>query len=257
MSIKAVIAIGLLMILGAAPLAADTIFLKNGNRLEVDGAEVKGEKVNFYVFNGRMSIDISLVARIEKSAAPAAADAGLSNGISGKPFSRAAAQQQPALEDQPQNPDQEANAERAQLVEFYVTQRVNLMKELRMIDEQIQTLRGLIYAKSNIFSDTTTDRTRLTEFELRKRETEEKLQSMLLDARKAGLTPAEMRQLEAAKPDTVAADGTQQRPRVTTIGGPTNNRDSKVTWTDRDTDDERRSSKTVLGEEPVTEEPPV
>lgn len=255
MSIKAIAAIGLLVVLGTAPLAADIIWLKNGNRLEVEAAEVNGERVNFFVFNGRMSIDLSLVARIEKTSEPAAADAGIINGISGRPFAGGAQPSTTQLEDQPQNPDEQANEERKQLVDFYITQRVNLMKEIKFAEEQIQTIRSVIYAKSNIFSDTTEDRARLTEMEQRKRESEDKLQNLLQDARKAGLTPAELRQVEAAKPETAATDPAA-RPKVSTIGGPSNTRDSKVTWSDREADEDRRTSKTVLGEDPVTEEPP-
>jgi hypothetical protein len=76
---------GILCLLITAPYAdADIIYLKNGNVLEVDDAVVKGDFVEFGLFNvsGRMSIELLAVERIEKTAARQQ-EMRLSGGIGG------------------------------------------------------------------------------------------------------------------------------------------------------------------------------
>lgn len=62
---KSLIIVALLVAFSALSLG-DIIYLKSGRQLEVDDAQVVGEKVHFTVFNGRMSIALSAVAKIEK-----------------------------------------------------------------------------------------------------------------------------------------------------------------------------------------------
>ena len=216
--------------------AADIIHLKNGNRIEAEGVRVVGERVLFTVFGGQMSIHLTAIERIEKSSRPVAANAGLRNAVSGTAFRGV----QSAVSGEGGNSQAQNTQE---LVAFYVQQRQQLIKEIRLYDEQIQTLRSVIFAKAAIFEDTNTERQRITDLENMKKVAEEKLTGLMNDARKAGLGPGDLRAIEDARADGANAS-------TTSIENQRDPRDANVTWIDiNNTEEDGRSSEVVLGEE--------
>jgi hypothetical protein len=234
----------LLILCLAAAAGADVIYLKNGNRLEVEGARIDGEQVVFTVFNGTMKIDLAAVERIEKTTGPVAPNAGLRNAIADIPRPAANSADGATAPGQEGGDDQSAEDKAAELVEFYKTQKMQLERELKIVDDQIQTLRSVIYAKSSIFSDTTEERSRLTELEQSKRDVEQRLQNLILDARRAGLNPGQIREIENTRPQSSNQTGGG----VTTIGAQRDSRDANVTMSDPAATSDHRSSSTVLGE---------
>lgn len=224
---------------------ADVIYLKNGNRIEVEGAEIKDDMVVFTVFQGQMSIALSAVARVEKTSTAPRADAGLVNSIKGAPAFGGTTEDAGNANAEAGGQDAAGgNSNRQELLRAYIDQKQQFERELKSIDGQIQTLRSSIYAKSAIFSDTTEDRAQVQQLEQRKTELEGQLKQLMEEIRKAGFTPGEMRQINSS-----AAGGQAAKSNVTTIGGQTqDSRDAKTTWIkpDESTD---RDSNVVLGEE--------
>lgn len=218
--------------------AADIIHLKNGNRIEAEGVRVDGERVVFTVFGGQMSIALTAVDKIEKSSRPIAPNAGLRNAVTGTPFRGATAS--PAAGGNAEGgPTPAQNAQ--ELVQFYIQQRQQLLKEVRLYDDQIQTLRSVIFAKSAIFEDTDTERQRIADMEARKKVAEEKLASLMNDARSAGLGPGDLRTIESANPNAVNA--------AAKVENKNDPRDANVTWIDiNNAEDDGRSSEVVLTE---------
>ena len=216
---------------------ADIIHLKNGNRIEAEGVRVVGERVAFTVFGGQMSIALTAVERIEKTSRPVSPNAGLRNAVSGTAF-RGVTNPGAAGE------GGGSGAENTQeLVQFYIQQRQQLIKEIRLYDEQVQTLRSVIFAKSAIFEDTEVERKRITELESMKKAAEEKLTGLMNDARQAGLSPGDMRAIEDARAEAGNAP-------ATSIENQRDRRDANVTWIDiNNAEDDRRNSDIVLTEE--------
>lgn len=239
----------LLLALFVSMANADIIYLKNGNRIEVQDAEIKGEMVVFSVFQGQMSIALSAVARVEKTSTAPRADAGLVNSIKGTPAFRTSTSTESG--DAAGEVGQESgtnNAARQEMLRAYINQRQQLERELRLTNDQIQTLRGTIYAKSAIFSDTAEDRTRLQQFEQRKGEIEDELQQLMNEIRRAGFSPGEMRQ--------ISGSGQNQPGNVTTIGNQSQDpRNAKVNWIEPKESD-NRDSDVVLEEEKEQTSPP-
>lgn len=242
MSIRIIIA-GLILLAFSSLTSADIIYLKSGNKIEVEGAEIKGDLVVFTVFNGKMSIELSAVTRIEKSTGPVRPDAGLRNSVSGTPYSGTTAARA-GVGGSDEAPGNQAGQDNKEIIDFYIKQKFQLQKEIKFYDVQISTLQSTIYAKSAIFSDTTEDNAQLVEMQNAKRVLEERMQTLLDDARRAGLDPGHIRQIEDAR-ETPNPQGTGT---ITTVGAPQRDRrNANVKWLD-DEDDDRRNSKTVLEE---------
>jgi hypothetical protein len=233
-----------LLLSGAIICSADIIYLKNGNQFEVEDAEIVGEKVVFTVFNGQMEIDLAAVARIERTSTPARPDAGLRNSISGTPFSRGQTSGTSSQREGGTAANAEEEERNQELVQFYVAQKQQLQKEIAMYDSQIQTLRSAIYAKAAIFSDTTQDRQNLRQAEEQKRAAEERLQTLMNEAQRSGLTPGDIRKIEDSQYFTPSSQ-------VSTIGGQEQDaRDANVSWIDiKEADDDRWSSDVLTEEE--------
>jgi len=197
-----------------APLAtADIIYLKNGNVLEVDSAEIRGDFVIFTIFNGQMSINLLAVDRIEKTDTPARTSA--ISGSVGTPVSGAAPAgqqtadaQQGAFATETGGTEEEQNKE--ELVQFYIAQKKQVERENYFYRLQIDTLNSVIYAKAAIFSDTTPERTKIQEMQELIRQNQAKIQQMLRDARTQGLLPGDIRRIEDAKFEAPAGTETAQ-----------------------------------------------
>lgn len=241
------IAISVLVMFCAVSLAsADLIFLKKGKTIEVDNVKIVGDKVTFTVFNGRMSIALSAVARIEKTSIPARADAGLVNTISGQPYSSGITSSGAGsgnTEATGSNPNEDR--EKEGLIAAYIKQKQQMEKELQFYKDQIQILRSVIYAKVAIFSDTEQDRANLKLAETKKAELETRLNSLLEEARRAGLDPGDIRRISGARTTTPGTGG-----QITFVGDDGKiKRDANINWINIDDDDKDRYSKTTLEEE--------
>ncbi len=200
-------------LLVAAPFAtADIIYLKNGNVLEVDSAEIKGDFVIFTIFNGQMSIDLLAVDRIEKTDTPARTSA--ISGSIGTPVSgtvatgqQTASAEQGGLGAEAGGTEDEQNQE--ELVQFYIAQKMQVERENYFYRQQIDTLNSVIYAKAAIFSDTTPEREKIRGMQELIRQNQQKIEQMLRDARTQGLLPGDIRRIEDAK--FAAPAGTETR----------------------------------------------
>jgi hypothetical protein len=195
------------------PANADIIYLKNGNVLEVDSAEVKGEFVVFSIFNGTMSIDLLAVERIEKSER-AAGNTRLTGSIGGPVTGESQSGQQTAaaqglLGSETGTAEEEANA-KEQMIQFYIAQKQQIERENYFYRQQIDTLNSVIYAKAVIFSDTTPERDKIQQMEGLIRQNDEKIQQLLTDARTQNLLPGDIRRIEDAKFEPPAGTETQQ-----------------------------------------------
>jgi len=195
---RAVSIAGICLLVAASFAAADIIYLKNGNILEVGSTEIQGDYVIFTIFNGRMSIDLQAVERIEKTATPPSS-ARLAGGVGG-PVSGAATVARRTSGDMPSDAGSaESREDNEQLIQFYIAQKIQLEREIYFYRQQIDTLNSVIYAKANIFSDTTPERKKIRDMEEQIRQGEAKIRQIYEDARVQGLLPGEIRRIEDAK----------------------------------------------------------
>lgn len=188
----------------APPASADYIYLKNGKVLEVIEAKVEGDYVVFTIFNGNMAIELSAVARIEKtSTQPSGTNIpGLDSsspplrvdyqGQSVDEFG--ASEMGETQEDEEKNPNED-------LINYYIQEKKNLELQIAVAREQIKTLDSVIYAKSANFMDTTEERRRQEEFEAQIRDSEDRIDQIYSSARRDGLSPGEIRRIEDAHAD--------------------------------------------------------
>ena len=184
-------------VFAVATARADIIVLTNGNILHVDDAVEEGEFVVFFIFNGRMAIELTAVERIVKtdtrgsepipgvlSAGGGIASATIGGQRSAELLGDAASGSETGATD---------NRESEELVQFYIQQKQGLEREIYFYELQIQTLRSVIYSNSAIFSDTSEQRRQLAEMEEQLRQSEEGLNQLVDDARRAGLSPGDLR----------------------------------------------------------------
>jgi len=185
------------VVFAVAPARADIIVLTNGNILHVDDAVEEGEFVVFYIFNGRMAIELAAVERIVKTDTRASEPIPGVLSASGGIASAAIGGQRSAelLGDAALGSETGATDDREseELVQFYIQQKQGLEREIYFYEQQIQTLRSVIYANSAIFSDTSEQRRQLAEMEEQLRESEDRLNQLVDDARRAGLSPGDLR----------------------------------------------------------------
>ena len=184
-------------ICAVAAARADIIILKNGNSLHVDNAVVEGEFVAFVIFNGKMAIELAAVERIERTDSPAlepipgvfGADANIASPTIGGQRSAELFGDAAFESESGEAEDRESE----ELVQFYIEQKQGLERDIYFYEQQIQTLRSVIYANSAIFSDTSEQRRQLAEMEEQLRESEERLNQLIEDARRSGLSPGDLR----------------------------------------------------------------
>ena len=75
------------------------------------------------------------------------------------------------------------------------------MREKVILEDQVQTLRSLMYGQASLRNDTTLTRDRLTEAEKRLVDTNKQIASIATDARRAGLLPGDIRVLNNLSPE--------------------------------------------------------
>ena len=201
------------LLLAPAFAAADVIHLKNGNALEVDSAEVKGDFVVFTIFGGKMSIQLVAVDRIEKRAYDPEAAPQLAGGV-GNPVAARGVYAQPGTTAGAQGTDAgiggTEEGENEQLIQFYIAQKVQIEKENYFYKQQINTLNSVIYAKSAVFSDTRPERTKIAEMQEQIEANNQRIAIMLDDARKQGLLPGDIRRIDIAKFEPPISTETEQ-----------------------------------------------
>lgn len=181
---------------------ADIIYLRNGNSLEVNDAEIKGEFVVFSFGSGTVAIELSAVERIEKTQAPARGIASLRGTIGGI-TATAMGGQRPGdtvtsdlgAESQSEQEDQGNN----EIIQFFISQKLQIERENFFFRQQINTLNSVIYAKAAIFSDTSRERQRIITLEEQINRNQERIEQLYSDARQQGLLPGDIRQIEDAK----------------------------------------------------------
>jgi len=187
----------------APAIQADLIYLKNGNVIEAEDVRLEGDYYVFNYYNGRVALDKTLVERVEKrqfsgyqsygshsSAVVSTSSLGAgSDAASTSAFAGAEGGQMD-------------NEQRESLINSYIEQKRNLERQVFFNREQISTLQSVIYAKANIFADTTPERERIQRMEADNQRLRQEIEQLLRDARQQGLLPGDIRRIEAAKFDS-------------------------------------------------------
>lgn len=247
----------LLAVLVAAVAQADTIYLKSGKTIPAENVQVTADKVIFNLHGGKMSISKNLVLRIERNDLTFESTGGFRSSISGTPYRNpvsAGADGRRAGGGEGGTDD--ASSQRADTLQNFINIKLQLQRDLQFAESQIQTLRSVIYAKAAINSDTEEERRRLTEFEQRKQTIEAQLTQLMNEARRGGLLPVDLRELEQASITNQPSNS--QNNTITLNSQPAQNkdpRDANIKMIDDDDVDESRVSGTVLDEE--DDNPPI
>lgn len=242
---RSLIIVALLAAFSMASMA-DVIHLKSGRTLEVDNAQVIGDKVVFTVFNGHMSVSRNSVVKIVKTEGKADPRAGLRPIVGNPTFATTAATRKSPLSSE--GGEEESSATQEALKHFKDA-RLRLLKELRFTTEQIKTLQSTIFAKAAINASTAQDRARLLKFQRDQNDLKAQLEEIPFQARIAGLEPGDIREIENTRLEENEDDALD----ATIIGDddPDNNsRNANVEMDEGVDDDSSRNSDVELKEDP-------
>lgn len=210
----------LLFVFATTACFADIIYLKNGHTIQAENARIVGDKVEFRVFNGKASVSLASVLKIEKSATavdnrsafdPSYKNNTTENSVNYKPKTATSSVTEQQNTNQPTKKlDFQIYAEPG---DTHAT-NYNTIAALKLLLEkahaegsrEISRLQNMVYTKSTLGSSTTAEKRRIAQMQQELDTIKSQLSQFEAESQKAGLTQDEISTIAALRHQDYSMD---------------------------------------------------